>query len=236
MRMQDNSAARDDRPLYGPMSKLRVHSISMSLDGYSAGPNQSLDNPLGVGGQALFEWFFATRYWNEMHGKSGGGTGGETGIDHDYAVKGFENIGAWILGRNMFGPVRGRWPDDSWKGWWGKSPPYHVPVFVLTHHERAPLVMDGGTTFYFITDGIEDALRRARDAAQGKDVRVGGGASTIRQYLRAGLIDQMHVACAPVLLGSGEPLLSGIDLPALGYRVQSHVASSRATHVTIVRG
>jgi dihydrofolate reductase len=217
------------------MSKLRVHSISMSLDGYSAGPNQSLNDPLGVGGQALFEWFFATRYWNEMHGNSGGKSGGETGIDHDHAEKGFENIGAWILGRNMFGPVRGRWPDDSWKGWWGNNPPYHVPVFVLTHHERAPLEMEGGTTFYFVTDGIERALDRAREAAQGKDVRVGGGASTIRQYLRARLIDYMHVACTPTLLGSGEPLLSGIDLPALGYHVQSHVASPRATHVTIVR-
>jgi dihydrofolate reductase len=214
------------------MSKLRVHCISISLDGYSAGPNQSLDDPLGVGGLTVFEWFFATRYWNESHGKSGG----ETGIDNDYSAKGFENIGAWILGRNMFGPVRGRWPDDSWKGWWGNNPPYHVPVFVLTHHERAPLVMEGGTTFYFVTDGIERASDRAREAAQGKDVRVGGGASTIRQYLGARLIDHMHVACAPTLLGSGEPLLSGIDLPALGYRIQSHVASPRATHVTIVRG
>ena len=214
------------------MSKLRVHSIGMSLDGYAAGPNQSLEAPLGVGGQSVFEWFFATRYWNAMHGKPGG----EIGPDDDVAAKGFENIGAWILGRNMFGPVRGPWPDESWKGWWGHNPPYHVPAFVLTHHARKPLIMEGGTTFYFITEGIEQALARAREAAQGKDVRVGGGAATIRQYLRAKLIDEMHIACAPTLLGSGEPLLSGIDLPALGYRVASRIASPRATHVTIVRG
>jgi dihydrofolate reductase len=213
------------------MSKVRVHCIGMSLDGYSAGPNQSLDNPLGVGGQAIFQWFFATRYWNEMNGKSGG----ETGIDNDMAVRGSENIGAYILGRNMFGPVRGPWPDDSWKGWWGDTPPYHVPVFVLTHHIREPIEMKGGTTFYFVTEGIERALARARDAAGDKDVRIGGGPSTIRQYLSARLIDQMHFVSAPALLGSGESLFGGLDLPALGYHVQSHLASPRATHVTIVR-
>src|SRR5436309_16054575 len=196
------------------MSRLLVRSFGMSIDGYSAGPNQSLDNPLGVNGPELMDWFFHTRVWREMHGQPGG----DTGVDNEIAKQGFENMGAWILGRNMFGPVRGPWPDESWKGWWGVNPPYHVPVFVLTHHPRASIEMEGGTTFHFVTDGIHAALERAKQAAQGKDVRLGGGVATIRQYLNAGLIDEMHLAIAPNLLGRGEALLAGIDLAALGYR------------------
>ncbi len=211
------------------MSKLRVHSFAVSLDGYGAGPDQSLENPLGVGGKGLHTWAFATQAMQKMFGNDGG----STGIDNDFIERGFENVGAWILGRNMFGPVRGPWPDDIWKGWWGDNPPYHVPAFVLTHHERAPLEMEGGTTFYFITDDIEAALRRAREAAGGKDIRVGGGAATIRQYLAAGLIDEMHVAISPVVLGAGEPLFAGLDLPKLGYGVADHVATPNATHVVL---
>ncbi|HEX4321913.1 MAG TPA: dihydrofolate reductase family protein [Acidobacteriaceae bacterium] len=213
------------------MSKLRVHSFGVSIDGFGAGPHQDLENPLGVGGPALFQWFFPTRTFQAMQG----GEGGTTGLDDDFAVRGFDNIGAWILGRNMFGPIRGPWPDDSWKGWWGDEPPYHTPVFVLTHHPREPLVMAGGTTFHFITGGIHDALDEAREAAGSKDIRVGGGASTIRQYLQASLIDEMHLACSPVLLGSGESLFAGLNLPALGYEVTSHTASTNATHVTIAK-
>jgi dihydrofolate reductase len=201
----------------------------MSIDGYGAGPDQSLENPLGVGGRALHEWVFATRTFQKMFGK-GGGT---TGIDDDFAARGFSNIGAWILGRNMFGPIRGPWPDAEWKGWWGDNPPYHTPVFVLTHHAREPIVMDGGTTFHFVTDGINSALDRAAAAAKGLDVRLGGGVATIRQYLRAGLIDEMHVAIAPVLLGAGESLFYGIDMPSLGYRCVEHVATRSATHVVL---
>jgi dihydrofolate reductase len=211
------------------MPKLRVHCFAISLDGYGAGPNQDLQNPLGVGGMGLHEWFIPTRTFRQTFGQEGG----ETGIDDDFAARGFDNIGAWILGRNMFAPVRGPWPDESWKGWWGDNPPYHVPVFVLTHHARAPLTMAGGTTFHFVTDGAEAALARARDAANGRDVRIGGGAATIRQYLAAGLIDEMHVAISPVLLGSGEALFSGLDLPALGYERTAHVPSGKATHVVI---
>ncbi|HJU23793.1 MAG TPA: dihydrofolate reductase family protein [Casimicrobiaceae bacterium] len=212
------------------MSKLRVHSFSVSIDGYGAGPHQNLDNPLGVGGPALFDWFFHTRTWRRMHGNSEG----ETGIDDEMAARGFENIGAWILGRNMFGPVRGPWPDERWKGWWGDEPPYHVRVFVLTHHPRAPLTMRGGTVFHFVTDGIDAALARAIEAADGHDVRLGGGVATIRQFLRARLIDELHLAISPVLLGGGEHLLHGLDLPALGYECATHVAGQRAAaHATL---
>jgi dihydrofolate reductase len=213
------------------MSKLRVHCFSVSLDGYGAGPDQSLDNPLGVGGRALHEWVFATRTFQKMIGRDGG----STGIDDQFAARGFDKLGAWILGRNMFGPIRGPWPDDAWKGWWGDEPPYHVPVFVLTNHPRASIAMNGGTTFHFVTDGIEAALRRATDAAAGRDIRVGGGIATIRQYLRAGLIDQMHLAIAPTLLGSGEALLTGLDLPKLGYRCTEHVPTPSATHVVLAK-
>ena len=206
------------------MSRLRVHSFSISIDGYGAGPNQDIQNPLGVGGPELFDWFFHTRTWQRMHGNENG----ETGVDDDLSAEGFKGIGAWILGRNMFGPVRGPWPDDSWKGWWGDEPPYHTPVFVLTHHPRAPLRMKGGTEFRFVTDGIHDALQQAMDAAAGQDVRLGGGVSTIRQYLRAALIDELHLAISPVLLGSGEHLMIGIDMRALGYECFKHMAGTRA--------
>ena len=211
------------------MSKLKVQSFSVSADGYGAGPRQSLEDPLGVGGMALHGWAFATRTIQQMFG-SGTGT---TGVDDDFAVRGFANIGAWILGRNMFGPVRGAWPDESWKGWWGTNPPYHVPVFVLTHHARAPITMEGGTTFHFVTDGIHAALEHARAAAQGRDVRLGGGVATIRQYLRAGLLDEMHLAIAPALLGVGEPLFAGIDLPSLGFECTEHVGTPNALHVVL---
>ena len=213
------------------MSKLRVHSFGISIDGYGAGPHQDLQNPLGVGGPELMQWFFPTRTWQRMHGHADG----ETGVDDDWAARGFAGIGAWILGRNMFGPVRGPWPDDRWKGWWGDEPPYHTPVFVLTHHPRAPLAMAGGTVFHFVTDGIHAALRQATDAAGGRDVRVGGGVSTIRQYLQHGLIDEIHLAMGPALLGTGEHLLNGINLRSLGYACVEHVAGARATHVVLRR-
>ncbi|MEO8849259.1 MAG: dihydrofolate reductase family protein [Casimicrobiaceae bacterium] len=209
------------------MPRLRVQSFAVSIDGYGAGPNQDLDNPLGVGGVELMEWFLNIRLWREMHGLEGG----ETGVDNDIAAQGFAGIGAWILGRNMFGPVRGPWPDHSWKGWWGDEPPYHTPVFVLTHHPRPPIAMAGGTEFRFVTDGIHAALEQAFAAAGGRDVRVGGGVSTVRQYLRAGLIDELHLAQRPVLLGSGEHLLHDLDLRALGYECAQSVAGERATHV-----
>ena len=213
------------------MPRLRVQSFAVSIDGFGAGPNQDLANPLGVRGPELMEWFFQSRVWREMHGLEGG----ETGIDNDIAAHAFDGIGAWILGRNMFGPVRGPWPDESWRGWWGEEPPYHVPVFVLTHHARAPLPMAGGTTFHFVTQGIHAALGQAMAAAGGLDVRLGGGVSTIRQYLRARLIDEMHFAVRPVVLGQGEPLWSGLDLRELGYQCVKHVAGERAMHVTIAR-
>jgi dihydrofolate reductase len=214
------------------MSKLRVHAFGVSLDGFGAGPAQDLQHPLGHGGEALFQWFFATRTWQRMHGQ---GDVGSTGVDEDFARRGFDNIGAWILGRNMFGPVRGPWPDDTWKGWWGDEPPYHVPVFVLTHHPRASFEMKGGTVFHFVTGGIDAALAQAREAAGGKDVRLGGGVATLRQYLQAGLVDEMHLAIAPVLLGKGENLFAGIDLPALGYRRSEHVATPDTTHLVFTR-
>jgi dihydrofolate reductase len=214
------------------MPRVRVHAFSISVDGYGAGPGQDLDHPLGVGGPALHEWAFATRTFQRMFGNSGGGS---TGIDDDFAARGFVDVGAWIIGRNMFGPVRGPWPDDTWRGWWGDDPPYHTPVFVLTSHARAPIEMEGGTTFHFVTDGIRAALEQAMAAANGKDVRVGGGVATIRQYLRAGLIDEMHLALAPVLLGSGERLFADLDLPRLGYRCTEHVATPSATHIVIRR-
>ncbi len=213
------------------MTKLRVHCFSISLDGYGAGPAQSRDNPLGVGGEALHEWMFPTRTFQQMSGKEGGATG----VDDDFAARGFDGIGAWILGRNMFGPIRGAWPDDAWKGWWGDEPPYHTPVFVLSHHPRKPIAMKGGTTFHFVTDGIQAALDRAREAASGRDVRLGGGAATIRQYLETGLVDEMHLAQSPILLGSGEHLLGGLDLPALGYRCLEHVAAAKATHFVLAK-
>ncbi len=212
------------------MSRVRVHTFSVSLDGFGAGPNQDLQNPLGVGGPELFDWFFHTHTFQRMHGQEPG----ETNVDDEVAAKGFEGIGAWILGRNMFGPIRGPWPDDSWKGWWGDEPPYHVPAFVLTHHARAPLAMKGGTVFTFVTGGIHAALDQAKDAAAGRDVRVGGGVATIRQYLRAGLIDELNLAISPVLLGNGENLLGGIDIRALGYECAEHRPGARAAaHVTI---
>jgi dihydrofolate reductase len=213
------------------MSKVKVLAFSISLDGYGAGPDQSIDNPLGIGGERLHEWFLPTRAFQRMHG----GGGGSTDVDNAFAEKSFANIGAWILGRNMFGPVRGPWPDDTWKGWWGDTPPYRVPVFVLTHHARAPIDMDGGTTFHFVTGGIDEALARARAAAAGKDIRIGGGAATIRQYLEAGAIDEMHLAMSPVLLGRGEPLLQGIDLRAAGFACTEHVGTAKATHVVLTR-
>ena len=214
------------------MSKLRVESFTISLDGFGAGPDQTLNQPLGVGGTALHTWAFATRTFQKQ---LFGSDSGEDGIDEDFAARGFSNVGAWILGRNMFGPGRGPWPDESWRGWWGENPVYHVPVFVLTHHARAPLVMEGGTTFHFVTEGPEVALERARKAAAGKDVRVGGGVSTIQQYLRLRLIDELHIAIAPVLLGAGERLFEGVNLPALGYTCTQHQASSRATHIVLAR-
>jgi len=213
------------------MSKLRVACFGVSADGFGAGPDQSLENPLGVGGPALHEWVFPTRTFQAMLGSAGG----STGIDDEFAAAGFANVGAWILGRNMFGPVRGPWPDDTWKGWWGASPPYHVPVFVLTHHPRAPLEMEGGTTFHFVTGGIRAALDRARDAARGQDVRIGGGVATIRQYLQAGLVDEMHLALTPPLLGSGEALLGGINLRGLGFECTRHAGTAEAMHVVLSR-
>ncbi len=213
------------------MPKLGVRCFTISVDGYGAGPDQSLDIPLGAGGEDLHDWMVGTRTFQAMQGNSGG----ETGVDDDYTRRGFENVGAWILGRNMFGPVRGPWPDDTWKGWWGDNPPYHVPAFVLTHHERPPVEMEGGTTFHFVTDGIEAALARAFDAANGRDVRLGGGVATIRQYLEAGLIDEMHLAISPVMLGAGEHLFTGIDTRSLGYECTEHTPTAKATHVVLTK-
>lgn len=210
------------------MSKLRVNAFTLSLDGFGAGPDQDLSNPLGVGGEDLHKWMVGTRTFRQMVGKEGG----TMDTDEAFTVRSFENVGAWILGRNMFGPIRGEWPDENWKGWWGDNPPYHVPVFVLTHHPRDPIVMEGGTTFYFVTDGIHSALEQAKAAAGGKDVRVGGGVATIRQYLQEKLIDEMHLAVSPLLLGKGENLFAGLDMLKLGYRCTEQAAT---THVIIKR-
>jgi dihydrofolate reductase len=213
------------------MTRVRVESFTISIDGYGAGPDQSIDNPLGVGGEALHDWIVSTRDWRQMHVKEGGATG----IDDDFAARAGKKVGAWIMGRNMFAPVRGPWPDMNWKGWWGNNPPFHAPVFVLTHHARPPLEMEGNTTFHFVTGGIHEALHQARQAARGMDVQIGGGPSTIQQYLRAGLIDELHVAVVPVLLGGGERLFEGVDLPALGYECVQLVGSEKAAHVVFGR-
>ena len=213
------------------MSKLRIHNFAISLDGYGAGPNQNLDNPLGVGGIELHNWVHSTRTFRQMFG----GEGGETGVDDDFMTRGFTNIGAWILGRNMFGPIRGPWPDEQWKGWWGDNPPYHTQVFVLTHHARPSFTMEGDTTFHFVTGGIHNALKRATEAADGHDIRLGGGVATIQQYLRARLVDEMHLAISPVVLGSGEALFAGIDLKELGYSCVEHVATEKVTHVVLAK-
>ena len=213
------------------MPKLLVRCFSVSIDGFGAGPNQDLNNPVGVGGPDLFDWFHRTRTFQRMQG----GEGGETGRDDDIAARGFENIGAWILGRNMFGPVRGPWPDEAWKGWWGEEPPYHTPVFVLTHHARGPLPMKGGTTFHFVTEGIHTALERATEAAGSRDIRLGGGVSTIRQFLRESLVDDLHLAMAPTLLGSGENLFEGLDMRALGYHCVETTPGTRAAAHVILR-
>lgn len=213
------------------MSKVRVEAFTISIDGYGAGPDQSPQNPLGVGGLELHQWFRPTNTFQQMVlGKTG-----ETGPDDDIAKRGFEDFGAHILGRNMFGPIRGEWPDDAWKGWWGDNPPYHTPVFVLTHYPRESIEMEGGTTFHFVTGGIHEAMERAREAANNLDIRISGGVSVVRQYLEAGLIDEMHLAITPILLGSGENLFEGLDLAALGYKVVNHVSTERATHVFVMR-
>lgn len=214
------------------MGKVVVRAFAMSIDGFGAGPRQSLQAPLGVGGESLHQWFFPTQTFRRMHGGGGDGT---TGRDDDFARRSFDNIGAWILGRNMFAPSRGPWPDDGWKGWWGEEPPYHVPVFVLTHHARPELEMKGGTTFHFVTGGMHEALERARAAAGERDVRIGGGVATVRQYLQAGLIDQMHLVVSPTALGSGESLLAGIDLDALGFRCTEHVGTDHALHLVLTK-
>ncbi|ESY40269.1 dihydrofolate reductase family protein [Mesorhizobium sp. M0317] len=213
------------------MSKLRVNAFTLSLDGFGAGPDQDLQDPLGVGGEHLHKWMTGTRTFHEMVGKDGG----TTDVDDRFTVRSFDNVGAWILGRNMFGPIRGEWPDESWKGWWGDNPPYHVPTFVLTHYKRDPIVMEGGTVFHFVAGGIHAALEQAKAAAGGKDVRVGGGVSTIRQYLQEKLIDELHLAVSPVLLGRGESLFAGLDMLKLGYQCTEQVATALATHVTIKR-
>jgi dihydrofolate reductase len=213
------------------MPKLRVHNLAVSIDGYAAGPDQGVDNPLGVGGQSLHEWVFKTRYGRRMIGEEGG----DEGLDERFMAAGDEGIGATIMGRNMFGPIRGSWPDDKWKGWWGDNPPYHHQVFVLTHHPRASIPMEGGTTFHFVTDGIESALGRAFEAADGQDVRLGGGAATIQQYLKAGLIDEMHIAIVPIFLGDGERLFDHLDGGPIGYECVELVSSPSVTHARFIR-
>jgi dihydrofolate reductase len=213
------------------MPRVRVHNFTISLDGYGAGPRQTREDPLGVGGENLHAWFIPTRAFQRINGKAGG----TTGVDDDFAARFGEGVGAYIMGRNMFGPIRGSWPDDSWHGWWGKNPPYHTPVFVLTHHEHPSIEMEGGTVFHFVTGGIRDAFERATAAAEGKDVQIGCGVSTVRQYLEAKLIDELHVAISPMLLGSGEHLFYGLDLTALGYECTTHVPTAAATHVVLTR-
>jgi dihydrofolate reductase len=214
------------------MSRIVLRAFSLSIDGFGAGPDQTLEHPLGVGGEALHGWMFPTRTFQRMIG----GGGGSQAKDDEFARRSFDDIGAWIMGRNMFGPIRGPWPDDAWKGWWGEEPPYHVPVFVLTHHARAPLAMRGGTTFHFVTGGIGEALERARAAAGGADVRIGGGVQTAREYLTAGLVDEMHLAISPVVLGSGESLFAGIDLVRAGFRCIEHATTPNAMHLLLRRG
>lgn len=214
------------------MSKVKVAAFSISLDGFGAGINQSIENPLGIRGQELHKWMYPTKMFQKMIGREGG----TEGIDNDLAEKSMENNGAWIMGRNMFGPIRGPWPNDEWKGWWGEEPPFHVPVFVLTNHSREPIEMKGGTTFHFITDGIESALERAKKAADGKDIRIGGGVSTIRQFLLAGYIDEIHFAISPVFLGSGEHLFTGVDLPNLGFKQLQKINTENATHIILSKG
>lgn len=213
------------------MSKVRVANFAISIDGYSSAPGQSLQDPFGPGGLRVMEWFFPTESFQKMQKKPGG----ETGVDNDFSVRSMTGMGAWILGRNMYAPSRGPWTDDGWKGWWGPNPPYHVPTFILTHHQRDPIEMEGGTTFIFVTDGIESALRQARAAAGTKDIRIGGGATTVRQYLQARLIDELHLVQSPVFLGAGESIFAGTDLHALGYEVTERVAGERATHLIINR-
>jgi len=213
------------------MSKLRVCCFGISLDGYGAGPNQDLTNPLGLGGVNVHKWHISTKTFQQIHGD--GTVEGTTGVDNDFEAQGLENLGAWIMGRNMFGPFRGPWLDDEWKGWWGDNPPYHVPVFVLTHFPRPAITMEGGTTFHFVSDGIESALQQAREAAGKKDIRLGGGVATIRQYLTAGLIDEMHLAISPTILGTGENLLKDLDLLKLGYGCEEKVVSDQAAHMII---
>lgn len=219
------------------MPKLRVHCFGLSLDGYGAGPRQSLEDPMGVGGMALHAWVFPTRTFQRLHRGMGFGadpSGGTTGVDDAFAARGFEGIGAWIMGRHMFGPGRGAW-DLSWRGWWGERPPFGRPVFVLTHHARGPLEMEGGTTFHFVTGGVRAAYERAMEAAGGLDVRLGGGVSAVRQYLRAGLVDEMHLAVGPVALGAGEHLFEGLDLPAMGLRIAEHACTPGVMHVVFRR-
>lgn len=213
------------------MTKVIVSGFSLSIDGYGAGPDQSLEDPLGKRGEELHGWLFGTRRFHEMIGKEGG----SEGIDNDFATRSMEGFGAFILGRNMFGPVRGDWPDETWKGWWGDNPPYHAPTFVLTHYPREPIEMEGGTVFHFVTDGIEAAMEQARSAAGDKNVKIGGGVSTVRQYLQAGLVDEMHLVISPVMLGRGEAMFAGLDLPALGFTVTEHVVTEAATHLVLTR-
>jgi dihydrofolate reductase len=213
------------------MTKVKVAGFGVSIDGFGAGIDQSLDNPLGVRGPELFQWFFPTRFFCQMLGKEGG----ETGLDDDFAQRAMRGFGAFILGRNMFGPVRGEWPDDEWKGWWGDNPPYHAPTFVLTHYPRASIEMAGGTTFHFVTEGIDVALQKAREAAGEQDIKIGGGVETVRQYIQAGHVDEIHLAVAPVVLGQGEALFSGLDLRSLGYTTVEHVPTERATHIVLAK-
>lgn len=213
------------------MTKVRVAGFSVSLDGFGAGPDQSLDHPLGVNGGEMFQWFFPTRSFRRMQGAEDG----ETGPDDDFGRRSMEGFGAFILGRNMFAASRGEWTDDQWRGWWGDEPPYHAPTFILTHYPRPPIEMRGGTTFHFVTDGIEAALRMARAAAGDKDIKIGGGVQTVRQYVEAGHVDEIHLAVAPTVLGRGEALFSGIDLRALGYRTVEHVPTGRATHIVLAK-
>ena len=213
------------------MAKVRVGGFSLSVDGFGAGPEQSINDPLGKRGMELHQWLVGTRTFHAMFGKESG----STGVDDGYAARGMSGFGAFILGRNMFGPIRGDWPDNTWKGWWGDNPPYHAPTFILTHYARDPIVMEGGTTFHFVTEGIEAALERAKAAAGEHDVKIGGGVSTVRQYLRAGLVDELHFAVTPVVLGRGESMFEGIDLPGLGFRVTEHIATELATHIVLGR-